>query len=140
MQGLKADWTRPVEEVAKKGYRWKLVGNAVTADVTRWIGRRLIRPNRYDCSRDVELQTGHRWPRAAWNIGEGRFVSWASAWPERHDSVGLKEFLRFPTVPLSEKATAGFYSRIDSSSLKFPPGFKDAIKSHLKRMRAAAIS
>jgi DNA (cytosine-5)-methyltransferase 1 len=64
------------------------------------------------------------------------------AWPVRKPQTPLKEFLRFPTEPLSAKATAGFLSRARSGSLRFPPGFLTKVERHLERMRvelAAAV-
>jgi DNA (cytosine-5)-methyltransferase 1 len=142
MQGFEADWTLPAETVTKRGHRSKLVGNAVTVDVASWIGGRLACPGEYDAEGDVPLPKGHAWPRAAWNVGCGRFAADLSAWPERHERTPLREFLRFPTEPLSEKATAGFLSRARSGSLRFPTGFLDSVERHLVRMRqqlAAAV-
>src|SRR5947208_3159878 len=50
LQGFRADWTRPAERVARKGARWKLVGNAVTVTVAEWIGERLL-----DLSGDTDV-------------------------------------------------------------------------------------
>ena len=47
LQGFDPDWTLPAEEVRRRGFRWKLVGNAVTVDVAEWIGRRLRNPGAY---------------------------------------------------------------------------------------------
>lgn len=136
MQGFRADWTKPAESVAKRGYRWKLVGNAVTVDVAEWLGGMLARPGEYDPSTDYPLRSGVPWPRAAWNVGQGRYVANASAWPVRRKAKPLHQFLRFPTEPLSEKGTAGFLSRARGSSLRFRPGFLDAVEAHLRRMQA----
>ncbi len=135
MQGFVADWTQPAETVARRGHRWHLVGNAVTVDVATWIGERLARPADYDPTGDRPLPKGHPWPRAAWNLGEGRFAADLSAWPERRPRIHLHEFLRFPGVPLSVKATAGFLARTASSSLRFPPGFLRRVELHLERAR-----
>lgn len=140
MQGFRAGWTKAAETVVKKGYRWKLVGNAVTVDVAEWIGGMLARPAKYDASHDRPLRPGTPWPRAAWNVGQGRFVSDVSAYPVKRKSEPLTSFLRFPTEPLSAKATAGFLSRARSGSLRFPPGFLDAVEAHLRRMEAAAAA
>lgn len=135
MQGFKVDWTKPAETVLKRGYRWHLVGNAVTVDVAGWLGERLALPGEYDDAGDSPLPAGRPWPRAAWNLGQGRFAADVSAWPERRPRTHLQEFLRFPTEPLSAKATAGFLSRARSGSLRFPPGFLDEVERHLGRMR-----
>jgi DNA (cytosine-5)-methyltransferase 1 len=135
MQGFEADWTLPAETVTKRGHRWKLVGNAVTVDVASWIGGRLASPGEYDSSVDLELPKRSPWPRAAWSMGDRRFVADLSTWPERRPRTPLREFLRFPTEPLSAKATAGFLSRARSSSLRFPHGFLNAVERHLEHVR-----
>ena len=136
LQGFPADWTQPAEEVAKKGQRWKLVGNAVSVPVAKWIGRRLQEPGRV-LEFDTAPLTGHTWPSAAWNVGEGRFKVFASEWPVRRKHQSLQSFLRFPTAPLSAKATAGFLRRAEVAPLIFADGFLDAIRAHLKRMDRA---
>jgi DNA (cytosine-5)-methyltransferase 1 len=37
---------------------------------------------------------------------------------------------------LSARATAGFLSRIEKSSLRFVPGFKERVRAHLVHVRA----
>lgn len=139
LQGFSADWTLPAEVVAKRGYRWKLVGNAITVDTARWLGSRLAYPGEYDGAADSPLASGTPWPKAAWNMGNGRFAANLSAYPLRIEAPPLHEFLQFPTKDLSVKATAGFLSRARKGSLRFPPGFLDALDEHLARMEAAAL-
>ena len=142
LQGFEADWTEPAEAVVKRGHRWHLVGNAVTVDVAAWIGDRLASPGTYDETGDAPLPQGRPWPRAAWNLGAGRFAADVSSRPVRRPPTPLTEFLRFPTEPLSAKATAGFLSRARSGSLRFPEGFLATLEHHLERMReelAAAV-
>lgn len=138
LQGFRADWTKPAESAVRSGMRWKLVGNAVSVPTAAWIGRKLVRPGRYDGSWDVELPEGAPWPRSAWNLGDRRFTSEASPWPSRMRRPPLAEFLRFPGPPLSARAAAGFRSRTRISSLNFPPGFLAAVDAHIRRMREIA--
>jgi DNA (cytosine-5)-methyltransferase 1 len=134
LQGFPLNYTKPAEMVAKAGYRWKLVGNAINSTVSEWIGNCLARPGRYDDSWDsAVLKPGDRWPRAAWNVGKGRRAASVSAWPERHTRRALASFLRYSSTGLSERATAGFLSRAEKSSLNFPDGFLDAVRQHLDR-------
>lgn len=132
LQGFPADWTLPAEAVGRRGMRWKLVGNAVSVPVARWIGRRLARPGRF-CERAMmPLFPGARWPQVAWNVGEGRFTAELSMWPVRREPKLLHEFLA-ETEQLSLRATAGFLSRARKSSLRFAPGFLEAVQRHLER-------
>jgi DNA (cytosine-5)-methyltransferase 1 len=137
MQGFEPNWTQPAETVVKKGYRWKLVGNAVTVNVAEWIGERLAMPRTYRPTSDHPLKRGAPWPRAAWNLGQGRFVAPVSAYPVRRRSAMLHKYLRYSPDLLSVRGAAGFLSRARSGSLRFPPGFLDAVELHLRRMEAA---
>lgn len=136
MQGFAPDWTLPAEQVVRAGHRWKLVGNAVSVPVATWLGERLAAPAD-PLLVDVEpLTTGARWPRAAWNVGAGRFANALSAWPRREPTQSLAMFLRDDPKPLSERATTGFLERTTRSSLRFPDGFLDAMRDHLARMQS----
>lgn len=136
LQGFPKDWTKPAEAVAKKGARWKLVGNAVSVPAAAWLGRRLARPGAPRDYGAIAL-SGHRhWPSAAWNMGSGRVAVSASEWPVRLRYHSLSEFLRSPPNPLSVKATAGFLSRTKIAKLKFPKGFLEALQAHLDHMQA----
>jgi len=142
LQGFRANWTLPaVEHSVRKGLRWKLVGNAVSVPVAKWIGRRLLGASEYDPSRESPMMENARWPVAAWGEPKAgaRSVS-VSMWPMHEPYRHLDEFLEYPTPPLSERATAGFYSRITQSSLRFPPGFVDAIAEHLRRVREKSVA
>lgn len=136
MQGFDEDWTAPAEAVARSGFRWKLVGNAVTVDVAEWLGRRLRSPGTYDAQDDAELAAGAKWPKAAWGGPEGRFASAASMWPDARPWGRIDDFLRHPGTPLSARAAAGFLSRATSPrcTLRFPDGFLAAIEAHRRRM------
>lgn len=139
MQGFPANWTKPAEAVAKTGMRWKLVGNAVTVPAFRWLGERLAKPGDV-LLKDVEsLADGARWPRAAFNIGRGRFSNGLSAYPKHVIGKPLHEFVGKDLRPLSLRATAGFLERTTRLSLNFPDGFLDAIRGHLKKMEREVV-
>lgn len=136
LQGFPDDWTQPAEEVSRPSLRWKLVGNAVTVDVARWIGDRLVTPFRYECEVwDRPLRKGERWPRAAWNLGAGRYSADVTSWPVQRKASPLHEFLSHEPKPLSLRATAGFLERTSRSSLRFAPGFLQRVAAHLQAMR-----
>ncbi|MCE9637164.1 MAG: DNA (cytosine-5-)-methyltransferase [Planctomycetes bacterium] len=137
LQGFEAGWTEPADAVGKRraGTRWKLVGNAVSSPVFEWLGGRLAKPGTYDCSADRPFTGSGAWPRAAWGDGGVVYASERSRWPVRRPRPHLAEFLKSPTRPLSERATAGFLTRTRRSSLRFPPGFLDALEAHLVLMR-----
>jgi DNA (cytosine-5)-methyltransferase 1 len=140
MQGFTVDWTRPAESVNRRSLRWKLVGNAVSVPVAKWVGGRLARPGHFEV-RDVQRVLPDRsWPANAWNVGEGRFTAAMSEWPKRYKRKPLAEFLRFEPKPLSEKATAGFLSRTRRGSLRFPDGFIPALEAHLRRVQNGGLA
>lgn len=134
-QGLPPDWTKPAEAVARPSVRWSLAGNAVTRPVTSWIGSRLMAPSEYEKSRDGRVLNRGDWPRAARFDGAHRREVHISAFPKWRKRKPLQNFLRYPSNLLSARATAGFLSRIEKSSLRFVPGFKERVRSHLDHVR-----
>lgn len=136
LQGFPADWTLPaIETGARKGVRWKLVGNAVSVPLAEWLGQRLHCPVSHDARHDRPLAKGAPWPRAAWGTKGKVYRVDISMWPVRLAYQNLAEFLEYPTTPLSERATAGFLRRVRASTLRFPNGFKRDIAHHLRSVR-----
>jgi DNA (cytosine-5)-methyltransferase 1 len=135
LQGFDVDWTLPAETVARKSARWKLVGNAVTVNVAHWLGEQFIELDGDTRIGGKPLPKRAPWPRAAWNVGDGRFAVALSSWPVARPRPSLAEFLQFEPMLLSEKATAGFLSRFKNSRLAKPEGFVHALERHLERMR-----
>lgn len=139
MQGFEPDWTTPSNAVARHTHRWKLVGNAVTVDTAAWFGARLRNPS--TAGREVpseRLVRDGAWPRAAYQVGEGRFEAHVSSFPVVTQRVPLHEWLRFEPAPLSARATRGFLGRTEGASLRFPPRFLATLRRHLRRMEGAA--
>jgi DNA (cytosine-5)-methyltransferase 1 len=139
LQGFPSDWTLPGldDRHSRQGPRWKMVGNAVSVPVSEWVGRRLRTPaDRWDLA-EVTLDD-RRWPVAAWGrLGERREVQ-LTRWPLRRHYSHLAAFLRYETRPLSKRATSGFLSRTQTSSLRFPDGFIAEVESHLARVSTQA--
>lgn len=135
MQGFEPGWTEPVERLKKSGFRWKLVGNAVSVDAAEWIGRRLRKPGAYNEANDAALETSSgAWPTAAYNLAGRRMVPAAmSEWPMETKRQPLADFLSHEVKPLSVKAARGFHGRAIKAKLTFPPGFPDLVKSHYER-------
>ena len=131
LQGFPADWTAPAEEVAKRGERWRMVGNSVSVPVATWIGERLAKPGRYSASDDV-VWTGAKWPRrAAWADLDGVVrAADVGPWPVWQPRASLVDFLDYPGTPLSARAATGFLRRTRKGSLRFPPGFIDELQSY----------
>jgi DNA (cytosine-5)-methyltransferase 1 len=141
LQGFEADWTAPaVEKGRRKGVRWKLVGNAVSVPVARWVGERLLDPRPYDGREDTELVAGDQWPKSAWGDGGKTYRAELSAWPVREPYQHLADFLAYEMTPLSARATEGFLRRATESTLNFVPGFLDDVAAHLATMRDEALA
>lgn len=135
LQGFTAGWTEPAVNVpgVRKGHRWKLIGNAVSVPVAQWLGRRLVEPGGSAPAGTI-LPRGVGWPPAAWGRKGIVYAVDVSSFPVRRKTLHLRDFLRFPQVPLSVRAAAGFLSRARASGLKFEEGFLDDIQRHIKRM------
>lgn len=138
LQGFDADWTLPASGQSARvrpGTRWKLVGNAVSTPVFRWVGERLTRPGAYHGALDRSVVSGKSWPSAAWGRGSQAWASDRSMWPLVVDRPPLREFLQHPTHRLSLRAATGFLARTRTSTLRFPEGFLEAVEQHVNRMR-----
>lgn len=135
LQGFPAGWTAP----APSRDRWKLVGNAVSVPVAKWIGEGLLRPDddgfqASDTVDKVPHTPGSVWPRAAcaengkvWDVG-------VSEWPRRPSWEGrhLASVLdSHGSEPLSFRATKGFRDRLRRSSLKYAAEFMAALDEHV---------
>jgi len=139
IQGFDAGWTEPaLGRRARIGTRWKLVGNAVSVPVARWVGSRLGSPGIHDWSRETVLEASAPWPNAAsGDRGRVRKVE-ISGWPVSETYHHLAGFLEYPTVALSRRASEGFYGRARRSSLRFPKGLLEAVAEHIQRLAKAA--
>lgn len=132
LQGFPSDWTVDAPE----RLRWSLVGNAVSVPVAAWLGKRLKKPGKYDVERDRPWQRrAGSFPRAARFDGENRHTVDIGAFPTWKKRAPLHEFLRHEGTMLSVRATAGFLSRAEASTLRFAPGFLAAVRAHLDHMR-----
>jgi DNA (cytosine-5)-methyltransferase 1 len=131
LQGFPVDWTQPAADPQRRnGPRWKLVGNAVSVPLARWVGDRLNTDDQWE-GRGQARQAGGSWPAAAWGEGAQAFEVESSTWPRAEPYVPLGEFLQFEPLPLSKRAAAGFLSRARRGSLRFAPGFLEAVAKHV---------
>jgi len=146
LQGFPADWTLQNESsdaaptsLGRKAVaaRWKLVGNAVSVPLARWVGERLACPGEFDDCDNSRKMVGTGWPSAAYGYGKQVMRVDVSLWPCHSPRQHLAEFLQFPTRRLSERATNGFLERTTRSKLRFADGFIDAVVGHLEQMRVA---
>lgn len=138
LQGLRSNWTNPSssEKNGAVRHRWRQVGNAVSVPVAHWFGQRLLNPGEYDPGLDRPMSKGDGWGLAGWGHKGKRFETSISDWPVHYRYRPLSEFLQFPVVPLSARATEGFLRRALASTLRFAPGFLEDVAHHLRRMKA----
>lgn len=139
MQGFPVDWTKPTAEVARETFRWKQMGNAVSVPVARWLGKQINRacgakPGKMVCALGGEVAQCRRWPAAAIDMGGVAISVEASMWPVHAPRDPLDEFLRYPTKPLSARATLGFLHRLHKGQLHLPAGLLDVVEAHLRAM------
>lgn len=135
MQGFAPGWTRAATTIGRERFRWKLVGNAVSVPVARWVGDRLAKPGAFELRDVQQVKSGRGWPTNAWSENGRRWSSdEMSEWPRNEARKPLEVFLKYPPKLLSERATRGFLKRAESSSLRFSDGFLDAIRAHLGRI------
>lgn len=131
LQGFPSGWTDAATEVARKTVRWKLVGNAISVPIAKWLASQIISPKKtYIAAADRALNKEEKWPPAAYNVGKGRFVSSVSDFPVRPRNSGLDSFLRHDLHALSFKATSGFIARARRGNLNYPRGFLEALERH----------
>jgi DNA (cytosine-5)-methyltransferase 1 len=143
LQGFESDWSLPALEVetVRRGHRWKLVGNAVSVPVAKWIGDRLGAPGTSDSDLGTNpLGNGVSWPQAAWGHKGKAFRVDRSMWPLAVPSPHLSDFLHYELKSLSARAAAGFSSRAHVSTLSFPPGFLEHVQRHIERMLRTAVA
>ena len=132
LQGFPAGWTA----AAPPRDRWKLVGNAVSVPVARWIGEGLVAGDAAasDGFDRTPLVAGGAWPKAACHLaGKTRGVP-VSEWPQSPatDYVHLADVLRnHGHEPLSHRATRGFRDRLRRSSLRYSADFMAALDEHV---------
>lgn len=132
MQGFSRGWTLPGATGARgQGARWKLVGNAVTVGVTRWVGQRLADPGDPVCARKALPARG--WPLAATGSGRGgRWAVEASEWPLQQELQHLTDVVDVATAPtVSVKGITGFHNRLLEGNLGRYPGFREALAEHI---------
>lgn len=136
LQGFPAGWTDVSDEDPRgKRKRWRMVGNAVSVPVAKWIAERLSIPSaRFEPSSTDGLSADQSWPRAAWGVNGKRGSANVSEWPVVLPSAHLCAFLQHNVAPLSEKATSGFLSRLTNSSLRYEEEFQLDLKHHINNV------
>lgn len=136
LQGFPRGWTKPADLGGRNGPRWKLVGNAVTVGVTRWLVSRLEAPGALVVDVDGP-PVGRRWPNAAWGDASGRWAVHASTWPVVEPYEHLTDVCDLDECqPLTPRGTAGFLERLRRGNLRRPADFERDVAEHIEHLSA----
>jgi DNA (cytosine-5)-methyltransferase 1 len=138
LQGYPEGWTKP----AANGSRYpegRLVGNAVSVPVARWVAERIKSPRKVLDLPIALMSDNSPWPSAAFNVGTGRYKIEASENPVKISCGSIVEYLDDSWKPLSERALRGFVRRAREGNLSFPEGFLSLLDAAIDRsIRKAA--
>jgi DNA (cytosine-5)-methyltransferase 1 len=139
LQGFKRGWTSSgtADQSARRA-EWRLLGNAVSVPVAAWVASRIATPRSSLQLDSWPLESGDRWPDAAYNNRAGRFAIRASDKPVATAPRSITEFRSRNWKPLSERALHGFITRAVEGGLRFPEGFLNALRRAADHSRAAA--
>ncbi|HUY25515.1 MAG TPA: DNA cytosine methyltransferase [Candidatus Saccharimonadales bacterium] len=136
LQGFPAGWTEAAELYRANSPRWKLVGNAVTVDVARWVGSRIASPGEPVVGARAWSPDG-AWPTAAWGERGRVWKVAASEYPREAAYAHLLDVVDAQHArPLTQRATAGFLKRLREGNLGWHPGFREAIAAHVLEQEA----
>lgn len=133
LQGFEPGWT----SAAPERDRWKLVGNAVSTRVARWVGEQLAHRAHLTESvwREGLLPDGARWPTAARGGNGKRWHVHVSEFPRRPGPGEQQDLAQVLAIhgcePLSLRATRGFRDRLAQSSLNYRADFMAALNEHV---------
>lgn len=131
LQGFARGWTDVGATGGRRGDRWRMVGNAVTVGISRWLGGRLREPGSLDQLLSVRAEPGTRWPLAAYGSSGQVWAAGVSMWPLPTPTTLLADVVDVTTAPpLSAKATLGFANRMGRSTLRFDPAFRADVNAH----------
>lgn len=142
LQGFAAGWTdvelegRPL----RPGLRWRLVGNAVSVPISKWLGEELAEPSINDrdlSSEAVPIRMDRPLPRSAfgsagawWEVSTSLHVA-----EERHTPI--LEFLNDPLKPLSQRALDGYLNRARQTTRRIPASFLQSLARQQEQLRSA---
>jgi len=140
LQGFPAGWTNPARNGEKKDSRWRLVGNAVSVPVARWVAERIRTPGQVMDFSLIEEDQWQRWPDAAWNVHGKRVGVIASDRPINIGTPSISSFRDQTWTRLSDRALNGFINRAIAGNLKMPDGFIEALRNANRRVPEVAIA
>jgi DNA (cytosine-5)-methyltransferase 1 len=138
LQGFPVGWTTVLEHQLGRKPEWRMIGNAVSIPVARWVAERLKAPGVVGDFGETPIVEGKKWPDAAWNVGYGRVGAIASDHPIQVPWRSIEDFRDASWTRLSDRALDGFIRRAEEGGLKLPSGFLDALKAAERKSSRAA--
>jgi DNA (cytosine-5)-methyltransferase 1 len=130
LQGFRAGWTSLSNHSrGQDRERWKMVGNAVSVPLARWLAKRILLRQEIAVSGERLAKTA-KLPTAAFFDGDRRFAVAVGTHPVHESMEPILSFLNFDPLPLSLRATRGFRERYERSPLRKNVAFIDALRNH----------
>jgi DNA (cytosine-5)-methyltransferase 1 len=138
LQGFPAGWTTVDGSGQGRRPEWRLIGNAVSVPVARWVAKRIKDPGQVLNFPYTDMIDGQRWPDAAWNVGAGRVVVKANDTPILKPKPSITEFRDSTWARLSDRALNGYVKRLVEGGLRVPEGFVNALRAAERKIVYAA--
>lgn len=142
LQGFPREWLDSAIEAGNTRACWKLAGNAVSVPVAEWLGKMIAGEPRQPSGLFGPWSDSGSLPLAGFSdpdLGRGCMPpAWPSQWPMFRGLADLGLYLQ-ASAPLSLRATVGFRSRLERSSLRgFPRArFLQDLREHEQHMTQA---
>lgn len=132
LQGFPRGWTEGNYE-QRRTPRWRMVGNAMPVPIASWTAARISSGGAALRNRaQSTLIKKDKWPRAAFGSKKNRSAVAVSEFPLSCQNDGIERYVDHNWTPLSRRALNGFIGRAETSKLRFPVGFMDALRSAYK--------
>ena len=141
LQGFPVGWTDAASDDRRNFGRnpeWRMVGNAVSVPVVRWVAKRIKSPGVLAAFSAKTIKCGSRWPQAAWNTGEGRVGILAGDKPISLKPRSISWFRNSSWSRLSDRAMDGFIRRAEKGGLRMPDKFLDTLRNAERKVPKAA--
>jgi DNA (cytosine-5)-methyltransferase 1 len=143
LQGFLPGWTDVSTDgnELRPGARWKLVGNAVSVPVGRWLGEALVKDAvAPDPSLFSPLEERKAWPDSAAGFNGRRYRVTSSTHVEVAAHTPIAEFLNDPLKPLSTRALMGYLSRARAGTKVLPAEFLEALEIQAAEQDSVRLS
>jgi DNA (cytosine-5)-methyltransferase 1 len=138
LQGFPPNWIATEGIGHGRKPEWRLIGNAVSVPVARWIAERLKQPGPVLDFVQHQILADRKWPDAAWNVEHCRVGVRAGDYPVETPRSSILTFRDSTWTRLSNRALDGFIQRAVEGGLKVPRGFLNALRKATRKVARAA--